>query len=40
MEYVDLKRGMTVEEAFDRIRAIGVEKRRCTPATSRTAAAS
>ena len=26
MEYVDLKRGMTVEEAFDRIRAIGVEK--------------
>ena len=24
MEYVDLKRGMTVEEAFDRIRAIGV----------------
>ena len=25
-EYVDLKRGMTVEEAFDRIRAIGVEK--------------
>lgn len=27
MEYVDLKRGMTVEEAFDRIRAIGVGKR-------------
>ena len=26
MEYVDLKRGMTGEEAFDRIRAIGVEK--------------
>ena len=26
MEYVDLNRGMTVEEAFDRIRAIGVEK--------------
>lgn len=26
MEYVDLKRGMTVEEAFERIRAIGVEK--------------
>ena len=26
MEYVDLKRSMTVEEAFDRIRAIGVEK--------------
>lgn len=26
MEYVDLKRGMTVEGAFDRIRAIGVEK--------------
>lgn len=26
MEYVDLERGMTVEEAFDRIRAIGVEK--------------
>lgn len=26
MEYVDLKRGMTVEEAFDRIRAIGVKK--------------
>ena len=26
MEYVDLKRGMTVEEAFDRIRAIGVDK--------------
>lgn len=26
MEYVDLKRNMTVEQAFDRIRAIGVEK--------------
>ena len=26
MEYVDLRRGMTVEEAFDRIREIGVEK--------------
>jgi len=26
MEYVDLRRGMTVEEAFDRIRATGVEK--------------
>ena len=26
MEYVDLNRGMTVEEAFDRIRASGVEK--------------
>lgn len=26
MEYVDLKRSMTVEEAFERIRAIGVEK--------------
>ncbi|MGN0478176.1 MAG: magnesium transporter [Hominenteromicrobium sp.] len=26
MEYVDLKRSMTVEQAFDRIRAIGVEK--------------
>ena len=26
MEYVDLRRGMTVSEAFDRIREIGVEK--------------
>lgn len=26
MEYVDLKRSMTVEQAFDRIRKIGVEK--------------
>ena len=26
MEYVDLKRGMTVEQAFDRIRRTGVEK--------------
>ena len=26
MEYVDLKRNMTVEQAFDRIRRIGVEK--------------
>lgn len=26
MEYVDLKRNMTVEQAFERIRAIGVEK--------------
>ena len=26
MEYVDLKRNMTVEQAFDRIRTIGVEK--------------
>ncbi len=26
MEYVDLRRSMTVEEAFDRIREIGVEK--------------
>lgn len=26
MEYVDLKRSMTVEQAFDRIRRIGVEK--------------
>ena len=26
MEYVDLKRGMTVEEAFDRIRKTGVDK--------------
>ena len=31
MEYVDLKRGTTVEEVFDRIQSIGGKKRRCTP---------
>ena len=40
MEYVDLKRSMTVEQAFDRIRATGLTARPSTPAMSPTAAAS
>ena len=33
-EYIDLKKDMTVEQAFDRIRAIGIDSRKpYTPAT-------